>query len=635
MAAVAALQRLAGNRAATALLAGAAAGPPLQRQIVTGKSKKTPVTWSELQAIGTVTSASAAVRMVIQFWAETSFPATPVQFTTAKALVELAKKKAKDMPAEFADRLDRAQLEEFRDSMTRLKVIPGPGLQKALEDREQVLMQGWIGTLGPNPVLPEPSLDSRYKTPQGWEKKPAADSGRDDAEWHPVTNSMPGVSGKKTGSTNLWLAEEAVATNALRLYPGGAVEICKTCGKPVDATQFEVDHQQAFSEIRDNLLMLAQAMALDATLFASIKSGANSFDSLFMTTGKPGQPGCKVVLTAAAINLYSNDIPNLMRICRKCNGAWGKSDMVTLDWYRKSPYFGEIFLAATAATGSQGEVIARTKTGEGWGQAARSWFADKHLPILRRQFDLEEIGRFLHSQLTEQSTTALAATVEPDPTKKTELLDRGQALDASNTAFLGGLTADHAYFSGGSRGEVPALWAPPSPARWEAEHKELATTREKRKRGEKLSRTGAYAAGLAEGDANVPAVEAAYLGDADALAAYRQGYQLGQAQYQARHDGGFRAAIALDPQVDIVSAANQVQDAATHAGFTAAATQRIWWYNAGHAAGQASQPPDVTAVPSGTVGSEALLRDYIRGYGAGMASRAPVLTTTAMAISQV
>ncbi|MFC0713498.1 hypothetical protein [Cellulomonas biazotea] len=617
---IAAAQRLVGNRAVTHLLSGLArpssVPAPVQRTIE--DKKKQPVTWANLQAMSTVTSAPRCVQLVIQFWSQTPNPATPVVFTSQKALVTDARAAVADMPAAFAAWLDHDTIKEFRVSLKRLTLTPSATFATALQDRERDLLQAWTTALGPTPSLPAAQHDAKYSTPADLSTRPAAATGRDDGAWHSVSSNLPGVSGKSTGSVNHALAEEAIANRGLRQHDDGtAGQVCATCGHVTDATQFEVDHQQAFSEIRENLLMLARAMALNATLYTDIQKTTPSFARFFQTTGTPGSFGCEVVLTAEAVHVYSNDIGNLMRICRRCNGAWGKSDMDMFAWFRSSPYFGQPFIDANAPPPGPTTIITRTKTGGGWGQAARDWFATHHLPALQQQFVLDAARRFLHKQLTKQSRTGVKALGETDPVKKAALEQKADSLTGRNAAFLGGISADQRYFSGELTGE-PTPFAPGSPGIWEQEHEQVATKREKRKKHEATAATTPYQDGYGHGSTNATSSEATHSGDPATLAAYRQGYADGRADYLARFAEGVRLALGVADPATLPALATTVTDPATGDGVRETTLNRIHAVTLGRTAGAARTPPDTSSIPRGTPSTAVLLDDYLQGYTAGM-----------------
>ena len=597
---------------------------PVRRTIE--DKKKQPMTWADLEVMSGVSGAPRAVQLILKFWAETAHPATPVPFTTQPAIVALARGAAANMPGEFADWLGRDTLDELRASLKRLKISPTPAFATALYAREQVLVQAWTVGLGPSPSLPEAEHDPRFAVPAEYASRPAAASGRDDGGWHSVSSSLTGVTGSSTGSVNHALAQEAIATGALKQHADAtATQICATCGQVTDATQFEVDHQQAFSELRDNLQLLARGMAVNANLYNGIQGGKKSFDRLFQTNGKPGTVGCEVLLTAEAVNVYSNDIGNLMRICRHCNGAWGKSDQDMFVWFRKSPYFGQAFIDAHFPLLGHTTVIARTKTGEGWGKAARDWFATHHLPALKQQFVLDEARRFLHKQVTKQSRTALEAQLEQEPGKKQALEQEADNLTGLNTAFLSSVDTTRQYYNselqdlnGEPMGD-PYPMAPGSPAILDREDRESFQKRQKRKKHQELSSTGPYRDGYDHGIANVPPSAKAHSGAT--LDAYLQGHADGRAEYLAAHERGVARALAVaDPDQLPALATASPAEANEANGFRESAVYRIKAVMLGRQAGAAGLPPDPSVIPSGTPSSEVLLRDYLRGYASGMTS---------------
>jgi hypothetical protein len=307
-----------------------------------------------------------------------------------------------------------------------------------------------------------------------------------------------------------------------------------------------------------------------------------------------------------------------MRICRRCNGAWGKSDMAIYDWYLSSPYFGDAFLDENLAVGGPVELIARTKSGEGWGAAARKWFETHHLAVLGQQFTLASLGRLLHERLTEQSTSAVRATREKDPAKRTFLEQRVGELQGSNAALLGGIAADERYFGG-----TPAPFAPGSPAMWEHDREEQAAKREKRKKDAATADTDPYRSGFDAGLGNLPAPSTPTYPDATQEAAFRQGHVDGRAEYTRRYDAGYQQALDVPDADALPGMAATLTDPAVAAGFRMATTARHIALTQGREHGRDQKPPDDSTVPEGLPSSERLLRDYLRGYREGRAHAGP------------
>ncbi|WP_028051113.1 DUF4157 domain-containing protein [Cellulomonas sp. URHD0024] len=588
-----------------------------------------PMTWAELAQVSGIKSAAQALQMVIKFWAETNHPAKAVEFEKQPDLVDLAYAALGNMPKEFVDRLDQNGINELRASLGRMQTPPPltPAFTALLHARSLDLHQEWIASLGPTPSLRKPVHDPKYNTPAAFATKPADTEGRADGAFHTINVSLAGVSNKTASSVGNALATEDIATGALRQNADGtATQICATCGKLTDATQFEVDHQQAFAELKKNLLMLADGMAVSDGLYQQIKKTTPEFDTFFTTNGLPGTAGCKVVLTAAAIHAYSNDMDNLMRICRHCNGGWGKSDMEMMEWYRSSPFFGDAFVNANVPPpGPPGpppyvEIIARTSVkNEGWGKAARDWFATHHLPVLKQQFILDEVARFSHEQIKNQSLTQFKAKNEPNAAKKAALERDAVLLARSNEAHMGMLQVDLEYRNGKQFGRPPADWSHGSPARMIQKRKGDWVEREGEKDFKTMSATPNYKAGYQDGLANDPNVVA--IGPLDE--AYKAGLDDGRKAYHAAFALGRSLAIAVPTPDQLAVRATTVTNAAEAAGFREAAAERTNAVKLGYAAGVAGSLPDVSVIPFGTPSSEVLLRDYMRAYASGMTAKIP------------
>ncbi|KQY25056.1 hypothetical protein ASD16_06295 [Cellulomonas sp. Root485] len=619
-------ERPGGDDAVARPLTGAGASSPVRRAILdNGK----PLTWKDLQPLATVMGAPKAALLVIQFWAETTFPTPSVTYENQKKLVKLARDALTSLPTEFAQWMDTWEtIVAFKESLDAMKPAPklSPVFTQALQAQEDALTLARAARLGPAPTLAAPTKDPRYKVSPSLVGKPAAKTGRDDAAFNSTSSSIPGVTKSTTSTVGHHLTLEAIAAGALQQNADGtASQICATCGRVTDATQFEVDHQQAFSELRDNLHMLARGMALSDPLYQRIKATtpAGDFTTFFQVKGTPGTVGCEVVLTKAAVNIYSNDIGNLMKICRQCNGAWGKHDMDMFQWFLSSPFFTDKFIAARLPAPGPDTIIARTNTGEGWGTAARDWFATHHLPVLKQQFVLDAAKRFFHSQVTRQSQLQLEAALEPNPVKKAALEREAETLAGHNAAFGGVVDADREYFSGEQLGRPPAPMAPDSPGKLVSKRKADYVEREGRKTFEKKSATPAYQAGYGHGLARSPSSENLYQADLDMLEAYRLGYRDGHDAHQAEFNLGVSLAMAVPNPSDLAMRATTVTDPAQLAGFRDASARRLDAVNLGRTAGAARAAPDVSFIPSGTPSSEVLLRDYLQAYASGMTAGIP------------
>ncbi|MFL6162087.1 MAG: DUF4157 domain-containing protein [Jatrophihabitantaceae bacterium] len=584
-------------------------GPgPIRRTMHNTKTNK-DITLLELMKSATIRKAPAAIRLVLRYW-ETS--GDQIDYDNLKDLMDQAKAEAPKMDAAFAKSLkDADELDEFEKCLVRWKKPLVTALSVALAQRRQDLANVWGSQLGPGYVLPQYVNPSHYTTPSALLSSRAQTSGRDDGAWTTTTNPLPGTGGVTTGAPNADLLLEAQSQGALFKVGSDYQQLCATCGRMTLASQFEVDHQQAFSEIRDNLIKLASAMESDAGLYQSVQSGTTDFDDLFSVTGKPGTKGCQVTAFGAVVHLYSNDMQNLMRICRSCNGPWGKSDMDMVDWFRKSPYFGQEFLDTYSLPGAQLQVIARTNLGTGWGTAAREWFANYHLPILKNQELLAHLQEMVRQRLTEQSITGIKADKENNPTKKRKLQHHTEQLGRNNEALLGGIEVERDYHNGTLLGEQPYSFAPSSPRRMQNELIEVKKKRQKRKRGDSLAKRPPYLIGRQDGCTGTATNRPDSSADQDDLDAYQLGYDEGLTVYLKAREQGASDALTANLGLDLATV--NLPDPAYGAAFTEVFQKRVqaWWD------GKNAFTHDIGLdfdYATGDPHAQRLLRDYMLGY---------------------
>jgi Domain of unknown function (DUF4157) len=584
-------------------------GPSPIRRTIRKQGAKTDITLAELMQRATISGSAEAIQYVLRYW-ETS--TTKITFTTLDGLVKQAKAAAPNMDAGFAKSLqDTDELDEFEKGLRRWKTPASLPLEQALAERRRDLSNVWGNQLGSNYTLPNYTTPTHYSTPKSLLSSHAQTTGRDDGGWVTTNNPIPGSGGLTTGSTNSDLLLQGQKEGSLFQVGHGYQQICATCGHLTPASQFEVDHQQAFSEIRDNLIKLASAMTSDPSLYQSVKKGAKNFDTMFSVTGTPGKTGFEVSAYGAVVHLYSNDMTNLMRICRSCNGPWGKSDMAMFDWFVKSPYFGQPFLNAYQPQNPQLQVIARTRQGKGWGEAAREWFATHHLPVLQNLQLLAHLQELVRQRLTEQSNTGVQAFQEVNTSKKRKLEDSRDQLDLNNKGMLAPLKVEHDYQDGTLLGEKPYEFAPSSPLRMTNETIDLKKKRQLRKRNEKLAKTKGYAVGEQDGQTGVDTNRPDSTADQDDQDAYQLGYEAGLKEHSKVVENGESDALATDLTFDVKSYApiDQVYGEAFKEMFW----KRLaaWW--AGHDAFTQDTGLDV-GYATGERHAQALLRDYMSGY---------------------
>ncbi|MDK0522841.1 DUF4157 domain-containing protein [Streptomyces sp. ML-6] len=385
------------------------------------------------------------------------------------------------------------------------------------------------------------------ETPPGYSRTPAAakkvadSSGREDGKWRYAEHDIPGLGSKTTATTNISLVSEQQKAGNWQQILNSFYQVCPGCGDAANVESFEVDHQEAFNEIRDNLRKLA-ADYTDAGVDPNrIPSQYQSFFVVSQDASAPG--GFRFEASRAAVNEYSNDLGNLMRICRNCNGATGKSDMDFLKWFEQNKFFGRSFLAQhLSLQGGKNPdyILARTSSGGGWGKAARDWFTQHHLSTLRKQLPAVKLNKIITSGLANETTARTDGLYARDP----QMLQYADVMNRRNDAHVG-VTHTLADYAEGATD-----YAPGSPARLTAQVANVFNTREARKAQEAagLLQAGVTAdsgaahdlgrqAGLA---GQMPDHRVIAVGRPDseaALRAYMEGYAAGMQQRFMQQQG--------------------------------------------------------------------------------------------------
>ncbi|HTZ43953.1 MAG TPA: DUF4157 domain-containing protein [Jatrophihabitans sp.] len=594
----------------THVLQNGGAGPV--RRTVQEQGSDDILTWPELVSAleDEEIAVSPAPRLILRYWANSPQVRT---YSSLSSLVSSANDAVPVIEPAFAASLqDLAEVGEFLASATsaRRKTKAGPGLVQALQARRLQLQKEFGEQLDDDYALPAPNLDQHYRTPSALKTTVASTTGRDDGKWHQTTNTVSGSGGKKTGSVNLALLQGAQAEGSVQQVGSHLEQVCPTCAQVTHVASFEVDHQQAFSDIRNRLHLLAEVMTQDATVYASVSKGTASFHQIFAVTGVPGMPGFKVEALASGVHMYSNNLDNLMRICRLCNGGLGKSDMEMIEWYRTSPLYGQAFLDTYQLPGTSAKgVIELTKTGVGWGVAAREWFNHHHLPVFTDQFLTAQIQEATRQRLISQSNLGIAVDREQDPQQRQQLSDQHQQQSRNNQAMLGGLRGVHDYHTNPDT----APFAMGSPARHEEEHRTVDKRRDKRKRSMNLKSLPAYQVGLDDAERGTREHAADYKLNSTERDAYEEGYVEGEAANEERALEGELDALTwnlmmTDPEVwgegfHYAMAYQGVLDrrrAAFDAGYQLFAQDSDADPDAGYARGEKY--------------SEQLVRDYLLGY---------------------
>ncbi|MFF3734669.1 DUF4157 domain-containing protein [Streptomyces sp. NPDC002476] len=405
---------------------------------------------------------------------------------------------------------------------------PGSHIQRMLSNRK-------------GQVLHDAETPPNYSRTPAAAKKVADASGREDGKWRYAEHSIRGLGSKTMATTNISLVSEQLQAGNWQEILDSFYQVCPGCGDAAAVQSFEVDHQQAFSEIRDTLRELAAGYTGAGVDPNKIPSQYKSFFVVTPDTNAPG--GFRIEASKAAVNEYSNDMGNLMRICRNCNGATGKSDMDFLKWFEQNEFFGRSFLAQhlTPQGGKHpGYILARTSSGDGWGKAARDWFTRHHLSTLRKQLSAVKLNKIITSGLANETTARTDGFYAQDPQK----LLYAEGMNRRNDAHVGVTSALADYAEGATD------YAPGSPDRLTAQVANVFTTRETRKAQEAANpllagapidsgaaRTLGQQAGLA---GQLPDHRVIAVGQPDseaALRAYMDGYAMGMQQRFVHQQG--------------------------------------------------------------------------------------------------
>lgn len=597
-----ALASAAGNRAVTGLITA-------QRSLFSKDG--TQMRYGDVSGPAAVSKAAAGARKVIEWWAD-SATSPKVTYTSYADLVKKARQVAENPPTAFIDWLDADGINALLRYVASNKVNL---IKRQVDDiaaRRRAIAQEKMADLGPNPFLHAPTHDAKYHTPTGTGELER--SGRKAGAFTRTPVTVEGLSGKTTSTVNQELIGEQEQQGNWEKVGDIYVQICPGCGGGMHGELFEVDHQQALSDIRNKLYDLAEAMSLDSTLHDKIKAGTPDYDKYFLETESDTKQEPDVTPRNGALSAFSNDLGNLMRLCRICNGATGKSDIAFLEWYQANPFFGPLFVARNLPTAVTGSVLARTKSGGGWGKAARDWFVEHHLPILKENFVVNRLAELIRNKLAKQSQAAMKEKHETDPVKKGEYKREVEELSAVTTAFTGSTKVLADYLEKG-----PTRFAPGSPARLVGDVQNVVKKREKRKRVEEAEVSDPYVFGWMAGGEKFPYDDSQY-GSMREMAQYGLGYQQGIVENDHRYAQGYQDALG--------AALSQRLDEGTHPsyrqGFGLAMSRRRSSYRSGYDHGANGLPPDPNRIPKGVDGEAQFLRDYMTGYAAGMT--APKLT---------
>lgn len=399
-----------------------------------------------------------------------------------------------------------------------------PGAAPASGSHVQRMLTNAAGTKVLHDAEPPPG----YSRTAAAAKKVADASGRNDAGWRYAEHNLAELGSKTTSTTNMELVSEQRHAGNWTEVMGSHYQVCPGCAEAADVKTFEVDHQQALTDIRDTLHKLAAEYTAAGVQPSMIPP---EYQAFFVTTpDKTG--GFRIEASKAAVNEYSNDMGNLMRICRNCNGATGKSDMNFIDWFKRNEFFGEPFLREHLVPVGGGfevnpaQILARTKSGGGWGKAARDWFEQHHLPRLKKQIAAVKLTRIITTGLANETTSSGVYARNP------QMAQDAKRLGLHNDANLGVTKAVADY------AESAPDYAPGSPDRLTNQVNDLFNARTTRKNWEALAGGPVDAAWAEQGrlagfQGQLPSHHMIPAGQPDseaALRAYMDGYAQGLQQ---------------------------------------------------------------------------------------------------------
>lgn len=460
------------------------------------------------------------------------------------------------------------------------------------------------------PRFHTPRHDQYFSLTKGWAKKPADRTGRKDAKWRSTKNRSRLIPAATTGSVNLELLTQEEKSGSVLQVGNFYVQLCPGCGGAEDVQNFEVDHQQAFSTIREQFLDLADLLNSDKKAERGVRNTLGpKFDTYFTTEKTVNKKNpTKIVASKAAMNTFSNDLDNLMRICRKCNGATGKSDKNYLDWYLGSDLFGPQFVKKNLID-DRGYLLPRAKGDQGWGAAARKWFQDNHLAVLKKLIHARRLQEATRASLVQESSSRISATNERNPSRKRKLEVETEQLSFRNARTVGVtkvLTRSH------TSADLPRIRSG-SPERDVVEVKKLMQGQEESRKRRRLAETDPYAEGHDVGYGTKATLSKKYKGED--LAAYQHGHAAGIVAAQVDKDHGYTDAVTTGKRTR-----KYAGGAPYDRGFKIGMDRIAEFRMQGEKDGSAGAPPNAAIVKPNDVNAGYFFQAYLKGYNDGLAT---------------
>ncbi|MGW6442420.1 hypothetical protein [Lentzea sp. NPDC055074] len=599
-----ALQRAAGNRA----VAGFLAGPVVQRSIShqpAGK-KAQKVLWAKVSKWPDVVKADDLVTEVIRIVAGS----TSINLTVTGGADLVLRATA------LADAPTRALINAVDDHEVLQRLLDRWALNgqqvkvKAHDDLidQRIAELGGVGSriTGSGLSITVPAAHKGYSVPGKFVGAPANPKGRDQGKFKSITHSTS-LRSKTTSSVNAHLLGELAKQGQLKAIggSGGTLQICPTCGVDNFLESFEVDHQVAFADIKRAFLDLAEEMTGNPTLLHQVKKkNAKAFDRCFTVAKTKGKKASTVVTaTAEALHVFSNDVDNLMRICRTCNGAFGKSDMNYLKWYRENPLFGPHFVEEHLCDG-KGHLIPGAKGGVGWGRAARTWFNTHYYPILKDVLDLRSLTEAGRSTMIREANNRVAVDRTSDPARKRKLREDVKQDKYANRTLVGSAR----ILTKGHTDPARARMRSGSPERQLKGLDNFLEGQERDRKRRRTEETTDYQRGHADGHAGKKQVKK--------TAEYKAGHAAGVAAAGKERDTGYEHGVT-----GVKRAQAKGTLPAYDQGFQTGTKRRADVYETGRDDGAADDDVDTKIAQPTEVGYASLLVHYLEGYNEGRGNR--------------
>ncbi|WP_146073743.1 hypothetical protein [Amycolatopsis sp. CA-126428] len=366
--------------------------------------------------------------------------------------------------------------------------------------------------------------------------QPASRQGREDGNFVRRKNTLAELPAATIGMPALVLAKKQKAIgNLVTVGPQGkTASVCPACGGPTDVTQFETDHQDPLSDIRDRLWRLADQMGEDHQLFRAVEKqlGGNFKHYFTVSGGGKGKKAKTVEPTKYLVAVLSNDVENLLWICRTCNGASGKSNKSLKEWFLEKELFGPEFVKTYLDTSAAESVVFRAKGGQGWGAAAAEWFETKHLSVLRKLLTLQDHQEHVKKTLIDESLLGVKAATSRRKSEQGRALAEKEQLGRQNDLTVlatGVLTTFHTR-------PAPEKIGANSPARTAEMVGETLVGIEKSRPQRRAQEAPEYKTGFADGYAGHPSQAATMTGPA--AGNYTLGHLAGAARATGRHAAG-------------------------------------------------------------------------------------------------